>query len=357
MRILVVTARLIKQITGDKRTLALMMLAPVFIIFLLSTILNSAVTKPKLAVVNMPEQAITALADKAYLTILNSEQEAIDTIIKKESDGYLILDGQELRVVVEGTNPTTGKLTFSVLQQTVMENTLSSLEKLLPQNSMKPADALMLQKEQLGFFYGSENMTMFDSLAPLLMGFFIFFFVFIIAGISFLRERISGTLERTLATPLRRYEIVLGYFLGFGLFVAIQTLVIQLLMIYGLGVVLEGSFWLVLLLNILLAAMALSLGTFLSAFARSEFQLFQFIPIVIVPQILFSGLFDLREAPDWVELLSKAFPLTYGAEALRDVMIRGLGIAEVQNSILILVMYIVAFLILNTIALKKYRRV
>lgn len=166
----------------------------------------------------------------------------------------------------------------------------------------------------------------------------------------------SGTLDRILATPLRRGEIVWGYFLGFGVFVAIQTVVIQIFIMYGLNVTMAGSFWLVLIINLILAGQSLALGTLLSSFAQNEFQLFQFIPLVIVPQILFSGIFDLSEAPQWVSMLSKIFPLTYGADALRGVMIKGFGFFEVQKDIYILISYAVVFLFLNTLALKKYRK-
>ena len=108
--------------------------------------------------------------------------------------------------------------------------------------------------------------------------------------------------------------------------------------------------------NILLAAGSLALGTLLSAFARNEFQLFQFIPIVIVPQVLFCGLFDLRGAPTWVIALSKIFPLTYAADALTDVVLREFDISYIYFDLIILVCYNVAFLALNSLALKKYRR-
>ncbi|CDZ23469.1 hypothetical protein CCDG5_0327 [[Clostridium] cellulosi] len=108
--------------------------------------------------------------------------------------------------------------------------------------------------------------------------------------------------------------------------------------------------------NVLLAAGSLALGTLLSAFERNEFQLFQFIPIVIVPQVLFCGLFDLRGAPTWVIALSKIFPLTYAADALTDVVLRGFDISYICFDLIILVCYTVAFLALNSLALKKYRR-
>jgi ABC-2 type transport system permease protein len=189
------------------------------------------------------------------------------------------------------------------------------------------------------------------------MGFFIFFFVFLLAGVAFLRERTSGTLERLLATPVRRYEIVLGYFLGFGVFVFLQTCVIQIYMVHILHVSLEGNFFLVLLINLLLAAGSLALGTLLSAFARNELQLFQFIPLVIVPQILFCGLFSLRGAPTWVTVLSKVFPLTYAADALTAVAFRGSGCISILPDLLMLSGYMVLFLLLNTLVLKKDRSI
>jgi ABC-2 type transport system permease protein len=118
-----------------------------------------------------------------------------------------------------------------------------------------------------------------------------------------------------------------------------------------------GSFWAVLVINLVLASGSLALGTLLSAFARNEFQLFQFIPIVIVPQIMFSGIFDLRNARTWAKILSKIFPMTYGAEALRDVMLRGKTLIDVKYDLLVLIGYALLFLILNTLALKKYRKI
>ncbi|MGL5693853.1 MAG: ABC transporter permease [Peptostreptococcaceae bacterium] len=178
----------------------------------------------------------------------------------------------------------------------------------------------------------------------------------LLAGISFLRERISGTLERLMATPIKRWEIVTGYFLGFGVFVMIQTVLIQLFMVHVLEITIKGSSYVVLLINILLAAGSLSLGTLLSTFAKNEFQLIQFIPIVIVPQIMFCGIFSLREAPMWVNALSKVFPLTYAADALSSVILRGATISNVTLDILILTCYAVLFIVLNALALKKYRK-
>lgn len=135
----------------------------------------------------------------------------------------------------------------------------------------------------------------------MLVSFFVFFFVFLIAGIALLKERTSGTLERLLATPIKRYEIVAGYVIGYGLFALIQTIIVVLYAVNVLDIVLVGSIWLVLLTNILVALVALSLGTLLSSFATSEFQMVQFIPLVIVPQVFFTGIFPLDGMSDWLQ--------------------------------------------------------
>lgn len=348
MRTFDVTKKVIKQLLADKRSIGLMFLAPIFVILLLNVILTSSTTKPSIDIVSAPKPFVEAISKDAKIELIGTEQEAIDNLKTGKADAYVIFTNNTPKITIEGSSPSVTGLVMNVIKKNI-----GAINPMSPNSQGSPPAGLT---PQIKFFYGSEKMSSFDSLAPLFMGFFIFFFVFLIAGVSFLRERISGTLERILATPLRRGEIVWGYFLGFGAFVAIQTIIIQLFIMYGLNVTMKGSFWLVLIINLILAGQSLALGTLLSSFAQNEFQLFQFIPLVIVPQILFSGIFDLREAPQWVSILSKIFPLTYGADALRGVMIKGLGFMDVQKDIYILIGYSVIFLILNTLALKKYRK-
>jgi ABC-2 type transport system permease protein len=190
-----------------------------------------------------------------------------------------------------------------------------------------------------------------------MMGFIIFFLIFLLAGIAFLRERISGTLERVMATSIHRSQLVLGYFFGFGAFAALQTIVIQVYLTYVLGIHTNTDFLLVLLINLTIAATSLSMGTLFSAFARNEFQLFQFIPIVIIPQVMFCGLFNLREAPMVLQYLAKIFPLSYGADALRNVMLRNQGFADIYPELLVMLGFTALFLALNIRALRKYRSI
>uniref|UniRef100_UPI0025F780D5 ABC transporter permease n=1 Tax=uncultured Enterococcus sp. TaxID=167972 RepID=UPI0025F780D5 len=188
-------------------------------------------------------------------------------------------------------------------------------------------------------------------------GFFVFFFVFLISGIALLRERTSGTLERLLATPVKRSELVFGYLAGYGVFAIIQTLVIVFFSLYVLKVAIVGSLFWVILTNILMALTALSMGIFVSTFANSEFQMMQFIPIVVIPQIFFSGLIPLDSMASWIKTISYLFPLTYGGQALSNIMIKGQGWADIYLDLSILCLFIVGFTCLNIVGLKRYRKV
>jgi ABC-2 type transport system permease protein len=203
--------------------------------------------------------------------------------------------------------------------------------------------------------HGSLDGTAFDFIAPVMMGFVIFFFIFILSAISFLRERTTGTLARILVTPATPMQLVGGYMLGFGFFAALQTVFIQLFTILVLGIPTVGSFIDILVMNLALCLVALSMGSFVSAFAQNEFQVMQFIPIVIVPQVLFSGILDLRQAPGWVQVVSKIFPLTYGGHALRELMLRGNTLGGVWVDLVVVLGFALLFMVLNGLSIRRPR--
>jgi len=215
---------------------------------------------------------------------------------------------------------------------------------------------MMPKKIETNYVYGNKDTVFFDVLSPILVGFFVFFFVFIISGIGLLRERTTGTLERLLSTPIRRGEIVTAFLAGYGMFAVIQTVIVVFYSINVLGIVLVGSIWNVLLINLLLALVALSLGILLSTFAASEFQMMQFIPIAVVPQIFFAGIFPLEGMADWLQVIAKVFPMYYAGNALRGVMYKGFSFYEISGDLLALVIFAGIFILLNIFSLKKYRK-
>ncbi|REH91557.1 ABC transporter permease, partial [Staphylococcus felis] len=119
----------------------------------------------------------------------------------------------------------------------------------------------------------------------------------------------------------------------------------------------EGNILWVFITNILLALVALSMGIFVSTFANSEFQMIQFIPIVVIPQVFFSGIIPIEQLASWVKSLSMIFPLTYGGKALTAVMVRGEGLEGIWMQLFILIGFMIIFTILNIIGLKRYRKI
>ncbi|MEV4348959.1 ABC transporter permease [Actinoplanes sp. NPDC049596] len=160
----------------------------------------------------------------------------------------------------------------------------------------------------------------FDRIALIMVGIFPFVIMFLVTSIAMLRERTSGTLERLLTTPLGKLDLLFGYGLAFGLAAAVQGVVATAAAYWLLGLTTAGSAGLVVLVAVLNAGLGVALGLFCSAFARTEFQAVQFLPVVVVPQILLCGLFVPREQmAGWLEAISNALPLTYAVDALAKV--------------------------------------
>lgn len=164
----------------------------------------------------------------------------------------------------------------------------------------------------------SDNAATFNSIAPALLAIFPFVIMFIITSITTLRERTSGTMERLMAMPVAKLDLVVGYVLAFGLLAAIQALLASFLLLYGLGLTVAGPGWLVVTVAMLDALLGTALGVFVSAFARTEFQAVQFMPALILPQILIGGLLmPVEQMPRALELAAHYLPLTYAIDALR----------------------------------------
>jgi ABC-2 type transport system permease protein len=160
----------------------------------------------------------------------------------------------------------------------------------------------------------------FDRVGLTMLGIFPFVVMFLVTSIAMLRERTSGTLERLLTTPLARLDLLLGYGSAFGLMAALQALVTVTVAttVYDLDV--AGSVWLVVLIAVADALLGVALGLLASAFARSEFQAVQFMPVIVLPQFFLCGLLVPREQmAGWLQAISDVLPLTYAVEALQEV--------------------------------------
>ena len=196
--------------------------------------------------------------------------------------------------------------------------------------------------------------TMLNLTLPAMLATMILFFGFLLSGISFLRERSQGTRERLLASPVSRIDILAGYLLGFLLFAMVQTLILFFYSVYVLKVDSHGDLYQIIVFQLLIGILAVSLGIFISAFARNEFQMVQFIPLIIVPQVFVCGLiFPVNQMPDYLQWLAKFLPLTYAVDGIRALMLQGKDLINIWKEISILVAYALVLLILAGISLRR----
>ncbi|MFL6559057.1 MAG: ABC transporter permease [Bacillus sp. (in: firmicutes)] len=350
MRVFALVKRIFRQMFRDKRTLALLFVAPLLILTLMYFLFNGNTIDPKLGVSGVESDLIAAFKE-ADIKVLKYETVTNQTILDDDLDGLLQQDNGKIKLTLRNDDPTKAK----ALQMKVNQITAAQFQAQMMMQSAGKAPTMAPKNIDINYVYGASDTVFFDVLSPILVGFFVFFFVFIISGIGLLRERTTGTLERLMSTPIRRWEIVVAYLIGYGIFAVIQTIIVVFYSIKVLDIVLVGSIWNVLLINLILALVALSLGILLSTFAASEFQMIQFIPIAVIPQIFFAGIFPLEGMANWLQVVAKVIPMYYAGDALKGVMYKGFSFSDISGDLLALVIFASIFLILNIFSLKKYR--
>ena len=352
LRVVAVFRRIVAQFRRDPRTVALLYLAPLAIIALLAWVLSSQQSgTANVAIVNESTSPVGLIASKLQSALSQQTGISVQPWTTDESAARQMLKDNKVDLVVilppdfSVENPKIELLTLglnpageaSVLP--AVQKALLGLEALANNDAPVPT----IERETV---YGSPDATQLDSLAPVVVGFFAYFFVFLLTGISFLRERIGGTLERLLATPVSQAEIVLGYSLGFGFFATLQVAIVLAFVLgrlgipalgpiaafaIGLGVPSAGNPLIAYLLVLVLGLGAVSLGIFLSTFSRTELQVIQFIPIVIVPQGLLGGFFwPIGQLPSLLQPVARILPVTYAIDGLRQVMIAGADLSSPQ---------------------------
>ncbi len=373
-RIIRVARRVIAQLAADPRTIALILIVPMVVLTVAGILIRAETTAIDVGIVqqdsgatagfgigfvNLGERLTTSMAGVSeQVTIMTISPESADDLLQRsEIDAVItfppeftqtVMDERviHLRVAYEGSNPMAAQFLQGIVTRAAIE-TLAGLSVISAQTLPEIAiDATYL--------YGGEDFDNLDFLAPPFIGLFVFLFVFILTSVSFLRERTTGTLERLQTTPISRLELVIGYMLGFSLFALAQSLIILGYTVFVLEVHYAGSLLVVFLVEILLALMAVNLGIFFSTFARSEFQVVQFIPLVTVTQILLSGAFwTISAMPAWLQPIAWLMPLTHANQALRDVMIKGFDLVQIAPYVLTLIGFAVLFVLLSARTIQR----
>jgi ABC-2 type transport system permease protein len=204
----------------------------------------------------------------------------------------------------------------------------------------------------VGVSIPSKNIL--DTILPALLAALVLFFGFLLSGISFLRERSQGTMERLMASPASRLDIVGGYLLGFLLFAMVQTLILFFYSVYVLNVSFLGDLWQIIIFQIIIGILSVSLGIFTSVFARNEFQMVQFIPLIILPQMFLCGLlWPVSQMPDYLQWIARLLPMTYAVDGIRAMMLQGQNLLDIGKEVGVLCGYAVGLLILASLTIRR----
>jgi len=324
-RVLAITRRLLEGFRRDRRTVALLFVAPIVILALLGYLIRGSSSAPAVGIANEDTGPLGATVAESL-----GQSTRIETTEIKASDGdarlkdgslaaYIVLPSDFSQragegsiapeIHLEGSQPGEDSPVLQALQQSLISIAARGNIHFAP---------------KIEYLYGGPDFDTLDYFGAAFVGLIVFFLVFVITIVSFLNERSQGTLERLMASPLRRGEIVLGYMLGFTVLALIQAVEVLVFALAVLKIHNQGNVLLIFGMEALMVVAAVYLGIFLSMFARTEFQAVQFIPLVIVPQFLLSGiLFPVRSEPLALQYVSNALPLTYAVNGMRDIMLKG----------------------------------
>ncbi len=362
----------------DRRTLALMFLAPVVAMCVFGLAFSGDVKDVNVAVVNLDSGyaippspvpvsiagAIVANLDPEVLRVqfLGDVDEAVRRVESGRAYAVIIFPEDFTRnVYLKRQDPSyAGDTTIRVRQDMTNVNVATAITKSVSAAVLKTAEAagqdLPMKVDTAEPVYGRGARFM-DFFVPGIMAFVVFLLTTLLTLISFVGERTSGNLERLQSTPLRDSELVAGYaiaFSGIGMF---QTVLLLAIGVLAFDIMIVGNIVLAFAVIALLAIVSLSLGILLSSLARRESQAIQFLPLIILPTFLLAGIFWPVEAiPHWLRPLSYATPPYYAVDAIRSVMLRGWGLDRIWVDVVALLGFAAAFLAAAILSLKRGRR-
>ncbi|MDO4667822.1 MAG: ABC transporter permease [Streptococcus sp.] len=362
MRIVAISKKVLIELFRDKRTLALVFVAPILILWLMNTMFSAnSSTDVTLATVDVPSSLVTTLDDIKHVAVktYDSNDSAKKALKNHKIDGVITYSEEDgYKVTYANTDSTKTAITRQALKGAIAgeqtKSMLANIKKILPANAQLPTSSSKIHEY---YNYGDKDTGFFTKMIPILIGFITFFFVFLISGMALLKERTTGTLDRLLATPVKRSEIVIGYMISYGIIAILQTFIITMTSIWVMKIDVVGNIFDVIIVSVLLGLVALVFGFLLSTIAKSEFQMMQFIPLIVMPQLFFSGLIPLDSMADWVKILGKILPLNYSGHALTKIILEGGSLSDVSGDIGVLVLFLVVLTVANIIGLKRYRKV
>ena len=363
-RAFAITKRVFRGLRHDRRTVALIVIAPLLAMFIFGIAFSGNVTDVNVTIVNLDDgplsEAIISNLDENTLTIsyMDNEDDALASVESGQAWAAIVFPQDftmNVMAKLQG-NPSAGDTAIRINADKSNVNIATAV-------TVSVTDAMMTLLSESGRelpisiedspVYG-EGAEFIDFFVPGVMAFAVFLLTTLLTLLSFVGERTSGTLERLRASPMRDSEIVTGYAMAFGIIGMLQASLLLIVATLVFKIIIVGNPFLAYVIVALLAIVRVSLGILLSSAAKREAQAVQFLPLIILPTFLLAGIFWPVEAiPSILRPLSYLIPPTYAVEAMRSVILRGWGLADIWLEIVALLGFALVFLVLSVRSLQR----
>jgi len=306
--------RVFRGLKNDKRSLFLIFFAPVLAMFIFGTAFSGEVSNINIVLLKNPfiEELSKNLDEKTFNISYTDSLEDGKTKVEQGATWAFISYDKNITIYLDKSN-------VNIASKVLEEFKKSYMEILKERGFTIP---LNIEKVDI---YG-RGAEFIDFFVPGIMAFATFLLTTLLTLLTFVSERLSGTLERLLASPLRERDIVFGYAAAFGIIGIMQSFILLVIAIAVFNIMIVGNILLAFLIIVLLAIVSQSLGILLSSLAKREMQAIQFLPFIVLPTFLLSGIFwPLEAIPSFLRPFSYLLPPTYAIDALRSIFIRGGG--------------------------------
>ncbi len=372
-RVLAVSRRVFRDVVNDKRSLAMLFLAPIFAMCVFGVAFSGDVEGVNVVIVNQDQGYTPGFGNTTYLSDeiishLDTKVVNIENMNSTDEAREKVADGQASAVIIFPENftrnallktsnssyPDNGQIliqgddSVTNVKNAILKTVNQALSDTMAEEGVEPA--INITSDPI---YGVDA-DFVDFFVPGILAFVVYLLTTILTLITFVGERSSGTLERVLASPVTEGEIVTGYAITFGTFGIIQVALLLLIAILVFNIMVVGNVILAFLAVAILAVTCQALGILLSSLAKRPEQAIQFFPFVILPAFLLSGVFwPIQAIPEWLRPFSYLVPPTYAVDACRAVMLKGWGLDMIWPDLLALILFAIVFMVLAVYTLRR----
>lgn len=376
-RVMAVSRRVFRDVANDKRSLAMLFLAPIFAMCVFGVAFSGDVEGVNVIIVNQdqgftpPFSNTTTYLSQNITSNLNTTTLNIQNMSSVDDARAKVENGQASAVIIYPENFTRNALLKSQnasypgsaeiiiegddsvtnIKNAILKTVSQALSDTLTAAGVNPAIKVVSDP-----IYG-ENADFIDFFVPGILAFVVYLLTTILTLITFVGERSNGTLERVLASPVTEGEVVTGYAITFGTLGTLQVLLLLVVAIVVFNILVVGNVLLAFLAVAILAVTCQALGILLSSLAKRPEQAMQFFPFVVLPAFLLSGVFwPIQAIPYWLRPFSYLVPPTYAVDACRAVMLKGWGLDKIWPDLVALIIFAILFLGLAVWTLKRGKK-